>query len=1215
MKRSKLLAMLLMLMVSMAIHAQNVVVNGNVKDATGEPIIGASVVQVGNTGVGTVTDFDGNFQLSVPSGSKIQVSYIGFEAQTVPARPVVNITLNEDNNTLNDVVVIGYGTQKKSVVTAAIAKISADDIAGKAPVRIENALKGMAPGVNVTSNSGQPGEGSRVSVRGTGTINDASVLYIVDGLPIGGGIDYINPADIESIEVLKDAASCAIYGSRGANGVIIVTTKKGAKNTGATVNYNGYMGWSSAAKHRDVTSATDYAILQNEFYMNGGGAQMYADPYNLKDPNGNKIEGFGTDWQSLVFNDNAPVESHDVSISGSSENVQYYVSGGFYSADGIVGGNYGQSNYDRLSLNSNTNIKLMDMSKERNFLHTADLGIKVGYANIKSTGISTNSEFGSILGSALYMSPILTPTITGAAGQELIAKYAARGYELPVDANGDPYSIPGDNGTYQEMNNPLAMLVAQNPTKNWSHKFVPTVSFDLGLWDNLKFHTVFGADISFWGNDGASKMLYYFSGNNKNDHTSASSYKAQSIDWTLENYLSYDKTFGKHTINVVVGQSARKSSGSELSGSRWNLNNVNKPYINYATGEYEFSYLTDKEGNYIGGTLADGTTFDKYINGVTIQHDVDGGPYVEEHNASYYGRLSYNYDERYMIQATVRRDGSSKFGMNKKWGYFPSVSVGWNIMNEKFMESTAGWLSNMKLRGSWGKNGNDRIGNFNYSAYSSMNNNYLFGTTAQKYIGSKASLMANPDLHWEEAEMYDLGLDLGFWNQALAITVDVFDKRTNDMIIERPIPSYCGENKPQANVGSMSNKGIEFDVTYKWHIADAQFSIKANAAYVKNKLIDLGNADGFQNFDGVQSLAELATRGENGMPFPFFYGYKTDGILQNPAEAEAYNAQFGLDRVPGDVRFVDMNGDNIIDANDRTCIGNGNPDWTYGITFNAGWKGFDFMAFAQGVQGADILDATYRTDVYSGNYPTWMLGRWTGEGTSTKYPRLSQTGAYNWVGSDLYVCDGSYFRIKTLQLGYTFPAKWTNKLFIERLRVYGSVDNLITWTKYWGFDPEIASGGKSLGVDRGVYPQARTWMVGVNVTIGGKKRAAKQDVTYSAPKVEYVDRVVEKPVEKVVTKEVETTKAVEKTYVATFAVNSAKIADATELDGIEKGATVDVVAYASPEGKAEANKALSQKRADAVADYLKSRGVNVNRVEAKGANTDHANRIAIVTVK
>lgn len=1091
MKRSKILALLLMLLVSIAVNAQNVTASGIVKDALGEPVVGASVVQNGNSGVGTITDIEGHFQLQVPKNSQLKISYIGFVPQIVAAGNNLVITLKEDNTTLNDVVVIGYGVQKKSVVTAAIAKVGAEDLAGKGVVRMDNALKGLAAGVQVTSNSGQPGEASRVRVRGIGTINNSDPLYIVDGMPIDGGLDFVNPNDIESIEVLKDAASGAIYGARAANGVILVTTKRGKSgisNKKANVSYNASWGWASAAKKRDVTSATDYAILQNEFYVNGGSAPKFADPYNLIDPNGNPITGFGTDWQSLVFNNNAPQQNHDISISGASENVNYYLSAGYYKADGIVGGNYGQSNYDRLTLNSNNQIKLMDYSKERNFLNKADLNVKVSYMNAHSTGISTNSEFGSILGSALYMSPILTPTITGDAGKTMIQKYADRGYTLPVDANGNPYSIPGENGTYQEMNNPLAMLAAQNPTKNWSHKFVPSVSLDLQLWDNLKFRSSFSVDMAFWGNDGAVKSLYYFSGNNKQEHTSASSYKAQNSTWQIENLLMYDKTFGKHTIGVVLGQSSSRYKGNSLSGNRWMLTNVNKPSIDYATGNIDFSYVLDAAGNVMrfkqdaNGNFVVDPAGSPIINGATVQYGTGGSIWAEHRLASVFGRVSYDYDERYMVQATLRRDGSSRFGANNKYGTFPSVSVGWNIMNEKFMASTKDWLSNLKVRASWGKNGNENIGNFNFTAYTSMNNNYLFGTSATKYIGSKASIMANPDLRWEESEQTDIGIDLGLFNSALTLTVDYFIKKTNGMIIERPIPSYCGENKPQANVGDMTNSGIEFELGYKWRIGDVRLGTKANISYLHNELNNLGNADGFQNYDGVQGLSELNTRAENGFPFPFFYGYKTAGILQNPAEAAEYNTKYGKSCVPGDVRFVDYNNDGVINSKDRTNIGNGNPDWTFGISFNAEWKGIDLSVFAQGVQGADILDATYRTDVYSGNYPSWMLGRWTGEGTSTKYPRLSQTGSYNWVGSDIYVCDGSYFRIKTLQLGYTLPRNLTNKAFIESLRFYVSVDNLVTWTKYWGFDPEIASGGTSLGVDRGVYPQARTWTLGFNLT-------------------------------------------------------------------------------------------------------------------------------------
>ena len=799
------------------------------------------------------------------------------------------------------------------------------------------------------------------------------------------------------------------------------------------------------------------------------------------DANGQAITGFGTDWQNLVFNDNAPVVNHDVTISGASEKINYYLSLGYYTQDGIVGGNYGQSNYDRLTIRSNTQYNLIDASKERSFLNKLDLGVNIAYMRTHSTGISTNSEFGSALGSALYLSPILTPTLTGDAATEMIDYYKA--YDLPRDANGNPYTVPGYGGAYQEMNNPMAMMTL-NPQKNWSHKFVPKFSFDLQLWDNLKYHFSYSADMGFWGYDKATTSRFYLSGNNNASHTSVEANKEQNVTWQLENTLTYDKTIGKHTFGVVLGQSALKYKGDYLKGNRWNLVNPDKPSIDYATGNIEYTYKTDGDGNYI--LDKDGN---KIISTTTVQYGTSGAPRVEHTMSSLFARFSYNYDERYMIQATIRRDGSSRFGPNNKYGTFPSVSAGWNVMNEAFMENTREWLSNLKIRASWGKNGNDNIDEFGYTSLTAMGNNVLLGRDAVKYIGSKAQRLANPDLKWEESEQTDFGIDLGFFNNALTVSADYYIKKTNGMIMEMPIPSYVGESKPLGNVGDMENSGFEFEISYKWNISDAKFAVKGNATYLKNTLKNLGNDTGYMDFDGIQGLSGGGTRGSNGQPFPYFFGYKTDGIFQNMDEVRAYVNKDGAmimpNAVPGDTRFVDVNGDGSISADDRTNIGNGTPDWTYGLNFNADWKGFDFNIFFQGVAGADIFDATYRTDVASGNYPSWMLGRWTGEGTSNKYPRLAVGDATNWMVSDLYVCDGSYLRLKNITLGYTLPKALTRKLTIERLRFYVQAENLVTWTKYWGFDPEISSGPdgiKSLGIDRGVYPQARTFTVGVNVS-------------------------------------------------------------------------------------------------------------------------------------
>ena len=1044
MKKSRYLWLLLTLMVSMATRAQGIL--GTVTDDLGEPVIGASVVEKGNPQNGTVTDFEGNFNVKVNEGTPIIISYIGYTSQEVIAKNGMRVTLKEDAQTLQDVVVIGYGVQKKSVVTAAIAKVSSDDLNGTAPVRMDNALKGLAAGVNVTSNSGQPGAASRIRVRGIGSVNNTDPLYIVDGMPIEGGLDYINPSDIESIEVLKDAASGAIYGARAANGVILVTTKKG-KMGKMTVSYNFSQGWQTAWKHRDVLDATGYMVMQNEGLVNAGQAPRYADPYNVTT---------NTDWQDLLFNDNAPVQNHEVTMSGATEKVNYYVSLGYYNQEGIVGGNYGHSNYQRLTLRGNFNFNVFDVEKERNWLNKLDVAINLSYARVKSAGVDPNSQWGNEIGSALALPPVIAPYVEGQAAQDQIDYYSSTypSEYVPMYDNGKLLNIPGAG--FNEMANPLASF--QLPVAdNWSHKFVSNFSATLNIWDGLKYRFSYSADMSFWGNQNHATP-YWISPTKHRNYSSASMESDRGTVWQVENVLMYDKTFDKHTVNVVLGQSAFENSGWTLGASRNNLKDYSKPYINAATG-----------------LAADG------------DRDGWGGPGVKHTMSSLFARLSYNYDERYMVQATVRRDGSSRFGTNNKYGTFPSFSLGWNVMNEKFMKGTNDWLNNLKVRFSWGKNGNDNIGDFRYTVLTQGGNNYGFGMAGgEKEINSsKANGLSNPDLKWEESEQTDFGVDFGFLNNKITFTVDYFKKKTNGMLKDMNIPSYVGESKPIGNVGDMENSGIEFEIGYKFNIKDAKFQVKANASYLKNELIRLGNAAGFETYDNVSNLGNIS-RAEAGEPFTYFWGYKTNGIFQNWDEVRAYTKDGQMiqpEARPGFVRFVDVNDDGKIDDSDRTKIGKGTPDWTFGFTFNAAWKGFDFMMFWQGTAGNDIFDATRRLDLPAINLPSWFLGRWTGEGTSNKYPIYIQGDATNWQASDLYVHDGSYLRLKNIELGYTIPEYLTKKAFISRLRLYVAAENLLTFTKYWGFDPEISSGSdKSNGVDFGVYPQPRTLRVGCNVT-------------------------------------------------------------------------------------------------------------------------------------
>lgn len=1020
----------------------NMIADGTVTDSAGEPLIGVSVVEKGASN-GVTTDIDGKFRISVADGATLTFSYVGYDPVEAKAAASMAIVLKESSTMLDEVVAVGYGTQKKSVVTAAIAKVGADELSATAPVRMDNALKGLASGVTVTSSSGQPGAAARVRIRGIGTINNSDPLYIVDGMPIEGGLDYLNPSDIASIEVLKDAASGAVYGARAANGVVLVTTKQGKE--GATkVSYDFSYGWQSAAKKRNVLNAQEYAMMMNEGALNAGQAPKYADPASY---------GKGTDWQDEIFNDNAPMMNHQVSVSGGSSRINYLFSLGYFTQDGIIGGNFDRSNYRRFTLRSNVGATLFDDTAKRTWLNKATLNVNLAYTRIDSKGIETNSTWGSPLGSALSMSPILTPYLEKGSAEEaaqLAYLSGQKDYVPMYGADGRLVMVPTAFGNFQEMNNPIANLMLPGQ-KNWSHKFVGNFIGELHIWDNLRYRISYGADLSFWGYDGYTPTYYLRDGQGQT-FSSAFAGRSNSLVWQIENVLAYNKTINEHSFDIVLGQTAKESSGGYLSGSRNNITSYDRPFIDASTG-----------------LPADG------------DQSAGGAPYVKSKLASYFARASYNFDERYMIQATVRRDGSSRFGSNNHWATFPSVSAGWNVMNESFMESSRTWLNNLKVRASWGKNGNENIGDFMYIALAASGNNYFFGN--QLVNGTKPTRLPNPDIKWEESTQTDVGLDFGFLNNKITFGIDYFHKITDGMLMEMSLPQYVGEAIPYGNVGKMRNTGIEMDLAYRQNFGDFSLRVNANASWLKNKLIAYGNEQGWANLDGFQGTGTI-TRAENGQPFPFFYGYKTDGIIQNQAEADAYNGTYGTSLVPGDVRFVDVNGDGSITEDDRTKIGKGMPDWCFGFGLTATYKGFDFNIFFQGTAGNDIFDATRRTDALSSNLPSWMLNRWTGEGTSNRIPRYVQADGYNWQSSDLLVYDGSYLRLKNIQLGYTLPENITKKVFVSKFRVYVAAENLATWTKYHGFDPEIGQGGetgKSLGVDFGVYPQARVWTVGFNL--------------------------------------------------------------------------------------------------------------------------------------
>jgi len=1035
MKRIMIILGILLLSIPLVAQMQ---VSGVVVDAkTGEPIIGAAVLLRGTT-TGTVTDFDGNYDLSVPSEEAVlEISYMGYVTRSVPAKQASRVQLSEDTQALEEVVVVGYGTQKKSVVTAAISKVTAEDLEKTLPSRVDNMLKGKASGVTVTSSSGQPGAGTRVHIRGIGTINDASPLYVVDGMPMGN-IDYLNPTDIESIEVLKDAASAAIYGTKGANGVILVTTKNGAFGKRVSVSYDMTMGWQNPWKQKAVLNGPWYQVILNEARINDGSTPYFA----------NITTEPGTNWQDALFNYNAPVQSHQVSVNGGSDKVTYFVSFGYFDQQGIVGGNFKRSNYTRYSVRDNNVYKIID-TDERKWLNHLTLTSNINYSYVEATGIAENSAFYSPLGSALLIAP--TQPVYASDPDAVLEKYPT----AVKDKDGKVYSIP--DITMSEVINPIASL--ELPAGwNKSDRFTGNLTAELEIYDGLKFKSSFNTDFNFGRYDGYSYPYYLSSGGAGSSTTSSvSSSQSRTFTWQVENVLSYNHDFSGHEIGVLLGQSATKTSYSYVSGTAYDLpsNDPYKATIDYAQGS------------------------------VNDQRTSGGRSYSA--GASYFARVNYNYKERYIFQGSLRCDGSDKFGSNNRWGLFPSFSLGWNVAREEFWQNVPDAFSGLKIRASWGMNGNDRISDFAYTSLIVSGSNYTFGRGEGETIitGVRQGRLANADLKWETSRQTDVGIEFGFLRNALTFNLDWFYKTTEDMLMPALLPSYVGIEQPWTNGGKMLNWGIEADLSYKFHAGPVNFALSGNITYLKNKLIDYGNETGSSNLDNVQGVG-VVSRALNGEVYPFFYGYKTDGLFQTQAEVDSYVNDKGEllqpNARPGDVRFVDFNGDGKINDDDRTKIGKGMPDITYAFTINVEWQGLDLNVFFSGIAGNNIYDATRRPDLSLSNQPAWILNRWTGPNTSDRIPRVTEQDPNdNWRSSDLYIKNGSYLRLKSLQLGYSLPKKWMQTIHFQKIRLYFSAENLLTFTSYDGYDPEIGSGGTSIGIDAGCYPQSRTLSIGANI--------------------------------------------------------------------------------------------------------------------------------------
>ncbi|MHB1146048.1 MAG: SusC/RagA family TonB-linked outer membrane protein [Lutibacter sp.] len=1022
---------------SISIYAQNYEIKGTVSDASGSPLPGVSIV-VKNTAKGASTDFDGKFTLSnVQKGETLVFSFIGYTTKEVAVSNsnYLNVTLNEDTQSLEEVVVVGYGTQKKSVVTGAISSVKAEELENLPVERVEQALQGRVSGVVIAANSGQPGSASTVRVRGITTFdtyggNDP--LWVIDGVIVdSGGIGYLNQSDIESIEVLKDAASLAIYGARAASGAILVTTKKG-KLGKVSVNYTGFTGISSAANKVSLLNATEYGALMNEKSVADGGPVLFPNLSTL---------GYGTDWQSLIFNDSALRTSHEISLSSGNEISSFYASFGLSEQEGIVTSDI--SKFDKKSIRLNSTHKISKYFT---------VGQTLGYAHKKEIGLgNTNSEYGGPLSSALNLDPITKAVITDptVANTSLYT-------ENPVmrDANGNPYGISSIVG--QEMTNPLAYTQTRLGNYGWSDDFVGNAFLEITPIDGLKFKSSLGAKLAYWGYESFTPE-FYLNANNYTTQNNISRGRNKGFGWNLENTISYSKELEKHNFTILLGQGVyidNKTSGVGVTF-------FNIPVDNRSQASFNFDIpATDKTTSSYDGT----------------EHKV----------TSIFSRLIYNYDEKYLFQGIIRRDGSSRFGLNNRYGIFPSFSLGWNTYKEDFWTQNE-IIDQLKIRGGWGVTGNDAIPDFGYLALINGGRNYTIGLDGVTIItGYSPNAPDNPDLKWEETAQLNVGFEAKLFNN-LNVTFDYFVKKTTGILQYVEIPGYMGATgSPLGNVADMENSGIELELGYRKTFGEVNFSVNGNVSYLKNEVTFLGQDKDFitTGTAGYQSMGAI-TRTQVGEGYNSFYGFNTDGIFQNAAEVNAYTNTAGEliqpNASPGDFKWVDTNGDGNINDNDKQFLGSPIPKYTFGLTLNADFKGFDIMVFSQGAAGNKIFQGLRRLDVPTANYQSVALSRWTGEGSSNDYPRLitgDPNGNFSKM-SDFYLEDGDYLRLKTVQIGYTLPSNAISKIGAQKLRLYVTGENLATLTNYTGYDPEI--GGNVLGIDRGYYPQARSFMFGVNL--------------------------------------------------------------------------------------------------------------------------------------
>ncbi len=1035
-------------------------VTGNVSDAEG-PIIGASVVEKGNPGNGTVTDLDGNFTLNVKPGATIVITYIGYQKQEIAVgnQSNISVTMKTDDKTLDEVVVVGYGVQKKKLVTGSTIEVKGDDIQKMNTTQVLGALQSQTPGVNIQAASGQPGDGFKISIRGAGTNGNTAPLYIIDG--VAGDINNLNPADIERIDVLKDAASCAIYGSAAANGVILVTTKQG-KQGKIQVSYDANVGWANVYRMPKMLTAKQYMEVMDQVRFNSGESGydwksfMGEDLYNSYMDGSNE----GTNWVEAIRNKNAVTTSHALNVTGGSDRSTFSMGAGYQYQDGVFG-NVVKSDYRRFTFRINSEHVIYRTEKG---MDVVKIGENVYYQHKQNQGIQIGGQYSNELSNMLRANPA-------------IPMYNADGsYTKAEDLKNwvDNYNSYSVNPVYKMLNS------QSGHNKSINQNLHATGYLEIQPIKNL----VYRGQLNYYqGTSTWRAFLPVFDANRTNadyyrTEDKATNNMSTSWGWSTTNTLSYKFDLQKkHNFDVLVG--------TEYSESRPDFGfSLNATSSNSVFGDMTHAYMSYMKNNNAAS--------------------VTGTPCDDTRSMSYFGRVNYNFDEKYMLSAIIRADGNSKFAPGQRWGYFPSVSAGWVISNEKFMAKTVSWLDFLKLRAGWGQNGNAQtINNFQWQGAFAFDTSsyYTFNGNPDLYVsGAAPSRLPNEDLTWETSEQLNIGLDARFLNGRLGFTADWYNKKTKDLLVAVPVDPTTGFSTQMKNAGTVENKGIELSLSWNDKIGkDFHYNVGWNMAYNHNEVTEVKSNQAYNN-GGKDLLAQntgYMARFEEGHPIGYFWGYKTEGVMQNEADVQAYldknckgnaaNSKQGTNIKPGDLKFVDVNGDGVINDDDKTELGNPHPDVTMGISLGASYKGFDLSVTGFGAFGQQVARSFRKfTDGEFENFTTEVYDYWHGEGTSNKYPLLAHMSAGpNWQTiSDIYIEDASYFRLQNLTVGYDFTKIWKNSPF-QQLRLYFAAQNLFTITGYKGMDPEngtaIGSDSWVTGVDVGNYPQPRTYMVGVNV--------------------------------------------------------------------------------------------------------------------------------------